>query len=280
MDAELAAPCRHVGVPLPGVVDSVAQLIQGLVDDPDVLNQYGLTTDEYRSALPGAIEQLRGRQSASVSERKQFLFELLQTLVEAGHAERLEKPDYGKDTVYRLTLSGFGDVAIIQKGCPDGVHSSKRWKAPEWARETYLWWLCDSTSSEPGTHVEKGVKRLLGEFFGPRPDTLSGVIFHDRMCGSPNRPCPKSAHALQVGERSVPPPCVYVMPDRDGEANAWNWNGEVQRVFPVTLLQAFGIAPSQASQFIGHIGFQSRPGAIRTTITSRFGTGRATTFRS
>ncbi|WP_040733037.1 hypothetical protein [Nocardia tenerifensis] len=258
----------------------MTQLIQGLADDADVLNKYGLTMEEYRLALPGAIEQLRGRQSASVSERKEFLYELLQTLVENGYLARLEKPDYGKDTVYRLTLSGFGDVAIIQKGCPDGAHSSKRWKVPEWARETYLWWLCDSTRYEPGAHVDKGVKRLLGEFLGARPDTLSGVIFHDRLCGSPNRPCPKSRYALQVGERSVPPPCVYVMPDRDSAADAWNWNGEVRRVFPEALLQAFGITPSQASQFIGHIGFQRRQGAIRTTITSRFGPGRATTFRS
>ncbi|MFI9403665.1 hypothetical protein [Nocardia sp. NPDC052316] len=280
MDAELAAPCRHAGVPLPAVVDSVTRLIQQLADDPEVLTKYGLTADEYRSALPGAIEQFRGRRSASTSGRKMFLADLLQGLVDAGLVAYMEKPEYGDNTVYRLEISGFGDVAIIQKGCPDGAHSSKRWKVPEWARETYLWWLCDSTRYEPGAHIDKGVKRLLGEFRGTRPDTLSGIIFHNDMCGTPNRPCPKSAYGLEVGRVRVPPPCVYVMPDRNPEADAWNWNGEVERVFPAILLQAFGIAPAQAAQFIGHVGFQKRRDDTKTIITSRFGTGRATTFRS
>ncbi|MEV4124878.1 hypothetical protein [Nocardia sp. NPDC049707] len=280
MDAELAAPCQHAGAPPAGVVDSVTKLIQGLADDQAVLNKYGLTQDEYRVALPAAIEQLRGRQSASVSERKAFLFDLLQALADGGHVERVERPKYGSDTVYRLTVAGFGDVAIIQKGCPDGAHSSVRWKAPDWARETYLWWLCDSMRYQPGEHIDKGVKRLLGEFFGPRPDTLSGVIFHNHLCGTKQRPCPKSVFTLRVGTQDVPPPCVYVMPDRDDDASAWNWNGEVTRIFPSILLQAFGIAPAQVSQFTGHVGFQRRHGAVRTTITSRFGSGRATTFRS
>ena len=77
-------------------------------------------------------------------------------------------PDYGRDTVYRLSIPDIGDVAVVQKGCPDGKHSSVAWSVPDWAVETYLWWLCPSLKNHPGWHVSAGVKRLRGEFFSSK----------------------------------------------------------------------------------------------------------------
>ena len=77
----------------------------------------------------------------------------------------------------------------------------------------------------------------------------------------------------------VPPPCVWVLPDRvDG--TDFNWTGATQRRFPSVLLSAFGIAESEAPLYTGHVGFQRSAGTDRTNITSRYGSGRVTTARS
>ncbi|MBF6183329.1 hypothetical protein [Nocardia otitidiscaviarum] len=278
MGAEEAAPCRHAGAPPQVIVESVSKLIQDLGVESELLGRYGLTVGEYRAALPAAIEGLRGSMSASVADRKEFLAGVFRRMLEAGIIDGLESPKYGKDTVYRLTVNGYGDIAVIQKGCPDGKHSSIAWSSPSWARETYLWWLCDSMRYEPGQHIDKGVKRLRKRFFDELPDTISGVIFHNHLCGSGQRRCPKIIDGPRVIE--APPPCLYVMPDRQADVSQWNWDGRQERFFPGLLLGAFGVVREQVPYFTGHIGFQRRGASLRTTITSRFGPGRATTFRS
>ncbi|MFQ6397624.1 hypothetical protein ACLMAJ_29790 [Nocardia sp. KC 131] len=279
MGAEEAAPCRHAGAPPTAVVDSVSRLITDLSSEENLLGRYGLTSQEYREALPAAIEGIRGSMSASVGDRRLFLGTLFEGMLANGHIVGLEKPTYGDDTVYRLTTKEHGDVAVIQKGCPDGAHSV-RWSVPDWAQETYLWWLCDSMRYEPGEHISKGVNRLRQRFFGELPGTVDGVIFHNQLCGRGQRPCPKAANSAAFGGIEAPPPCVYVMPDREVSADEWNWNGTQQRFFPTILLGAFGIPEEKAQSFTGHIGFQRRASTLRTTITSRYGGIRVTTSRS
>lgn len=280
MSSERAAPCRHAGTPPSSVIQKVSAVIASLSNDATFLASKGLTADEYLNALPSAIEALRGSQSASNTERRRFLIELFQAMLARGLISNLTMPSYGDDTVYRLTIENFGDIAIVQKGCPDGAHSSVRWSAPDWARETYLWWLCSSLKADPGEHIVKGVNRLRQRFFSEAPDTIDGVIFHNELCGSAKRPCPKMAAATKLGDRSIPPPCIYVMPERDPLASQWNWDGEQERRFPQVLLSLFGIKPDVASTYIGHIGFQNRGSTMRSSTTSRFGPGRFTTYRN
>ena len=280
MAAEEAAPCRHSGVPPQAVVDSVINLIRNLGNDDDNLLRYGLSGEEYRAAFPIAIEAIRGSMSASNRERRNFLQNLFQAMVDQGALSRLQLPAYGKDTIYRLSVPDFGDVAVIQKGCPDGAHSSVRWSTPDWARETYLWWVCDSMKVEPGVHIHGGINRLRSKFFSGAPDTIDGVIFHSSLCGTAGRICPKMAAGLEAGGVFIPPPCVYVMPERHQRASEWNWDGTRQRHFPAVLLGAFGVAGESAASYIGHVGFQLRSGPVRTTIASRYGEGRSTIFRS
>ena len=127
MEAEQAAPCRHMGAPPKTVVTRVSDLIQDLASDAAFLASRGLTSAEYSLALPAALESLRGSRSASTSGRRQFLRDIFQAMLDRGLISNLAIPAYGDDTVYRLSISGFGDVAVIQKGCPDGAHSSVRW---------------------------------------------------------------------------------------------------------------------------------------------------------
>lgn len=258
-----------------------ADAIKSLGTHPEVLARFGLSANEFNSALPAAIESVRGSMSASNSQRREFLKDLLSHLVERGLVSSVSEPTYGEDTIYRLVVPDVGDVAIIQKGCPDGAHSSLRWSVPPWAKETYLWWLCSSLGSHPGEHVAKGVNRLRKRFFSAEPGVLSGVIFHNELCGSPTRPCPKRELFAELGQRQVPAPCVYVMPERDSGASSWNWGDERRVLFPSILLQAFGIPERNIDSFVGFIGFQRKgDGGLRTNITTRFGAGRSTTARS
>jgi hypothetical protein len=279
MSAERAAPCRHAGAPPQSVIDKVSRVISALHHDAAFLASRGLTPEEYLSALPSVVETLRGSQSATSSDRRRFLVDIFRAMTSKGLLSKFEMPSYGDDTVYRLTVESFGDVAIIQKGCPDGAHSSVRWSAPDWARETYLWWLCSSQKSEPGEHIVKGINRLRQRFFSDAPDTVDGIIFHNDLCGSPQRPCPKMATAIDINGKMIPPPCVYVMPARRPGAVEWNWEGARRRAFPATLLALFNISADDAPAYVGYVGFQGRGGEIRSTSTSRFGPGRSTTYR-
>jgi hypothetical protein len=280
MSAERAAPCRHPGAPAPDIVSKVSSIVKSLGLNEAFLSQHGLTSNEYVNALPAAIEALRGSQSATTGARRKFVFEILNAMRERKLIEALSVPSYGDDTVYELTLKDGFKVALIQKGCPDGNHSSVRWSVPEWADETYLWWLCSSLKSEPGQHVAKGINRLRNRFMSTAPDTIDGVIFSNELCGSPERPCPKLDLSIEVQGKKVPPPCIYIMPDRAEQAVKWNWDDGQKRVFPSVLLSLFGISSEQAQSYIGYAGFREGADGIRTTITSRYGPARITTFRS
>jgi hypothetical protein len=280
LEAEDAAPCRHAGVPPQAVVDRVVHLIRNLGSDEANLRRYGLSTEEYTAALPIAVEAIRGSMSASSGTKREFLEGIFSTMREAGALSAVQTPRYGDDTVYRLTVPDLGDVAVIQKGCPDGRHSSVAWAAPDWAEETYLWWVCNSTRSEPGEHIKAGINRLRQRFFSDAPDTLDGVIFHSSLCGTPGRLCPKTSGGMIVDGEMSPPPCIYIMPDRDVHASEWNWDGRTQRTFPAVLMAAFGVPLASIPAYTGYVGFQRRSGTLRTTITARYGYGKSTTFRS
>lgn len=285
MAGETAAPCRHPGAPPEEVINLVVGAVRAIAADQAFLQRRGLTSQDFELALPAAIQRIRGSAAASNADRRAFLVALLSHMARKGVINGFESPEYGDDTIYRLSISGIGSVAIIQKGCPDGVHSSVNWSAPDWADETYLWWLCDSLQYEPGEHVAKGVNRLRSRFFsGEYADAVDGVIFHNATCGSALRPCPKLDRSVEIEGKKAPPPCIWVMPERrdlNAEQSAnWNWNGERVRRFPAVLLSAFDIGPEDVPTFIGHVGFSKGLRGTRTTISSRYGPGRSTSHRS
>lgn len=261
-------------------MEKVSGVIESLASDTAYLASKGLSVEEYAHALPAAIEKLRGSQSASNADRRSFLVSFFNEMQARRQITAFEMPRYGDDTVYRLAVPGVGSVAIIQKGCPDGQHSSVNWSRPDWANEAYLWWLCSSMTYEPGTHVWKGANRLRQRFFSSAPDTIDGVIFHNELCGSPSRPCPKAGNAIEIDGRSVPPPCLYVMPERADGAAEWNWGGYRELRFPRVLHAMFDIPTDHSPAYTGHVGFQRRAADVRTTVSCHFGPGRSTSHRS
>ena len=278
MGAEQATPCRHAGAPPADVVARVATLMSTLDRHGDVLATHGITIDEFRHAWPAALESLRGQQSAKASAKREFLAEIFEAMVSAGHVEAYEKPKYGSDTVYRLRAADR-TIAIIQKGCPDGKHSSVAWTAPDWADETYLWWLCSSLAAHPGEHVVKGINRLRQRFFADQSDTLTGVIFHNQLCGTSERVCPKSTLGeLELSTGATPLPCLYLMPS-PGAGPEFNWRGERTAQFPEILAKTWGQVVGDVSTLTGYVGFRVRGKQTSTIVTARYGRGRTTTAR-
>jgi hypothetical protein len=279
MNSDVVAPCRHADPPPDAVVDRVIELINSLNGEERLLDRHGLSSEEYRRALEPAIQKWRGRISATTAERDRFVMDLFEAMAETGRIEKVERPKHGRESVFRLAVPGVGPVAVIRKGCPDGDHN-KNWTVPDWARETYMWWVCPSTSNHPGWHIEKGVKRLRAKFLDEGA-ALDGIIYSGPLCGTAERLCPKSANAVEVSGKLMPPPCVYVMPDRESGVQEWNWKGRTSRRFPAVLLGFFGIDAADADMFTGSVGFQKTgPKTARSVITSRAGLGLSDTFRS
>jgi len=285
MTSENASPCRHAGVVKDELVEQVIKIVSELSKDSLFLRSRGISVEEYERALPIAVQRMRGSTAADNSDRRQFLLKIFETMLARGLITAVETPDYGKDTVYRLRIKEFGDVAIIQKGCPDGAHSSHKWKVPDWAKETYLWWYCPSSKNEPGEHIAKGVSRLKSRFFDAvkghdAARMIDAVIFHSDLCGTSSRPCPKQEHSVEINARLVPPPCIYTFPAVEKAVTEWNWNGGRELEFPKLLFALFGIRHDERQYFGGHIGFQAKGAAVRTSISCKFGLGQTTTMRT
>ena len=136
MGVEQAGGCRHRGAPPKAVVAQVVKIIQTIGEDGAYLNSYGLLPEEFRLAVPVAIEQMRGRSLASNKERRNFLTLIFDHLVSCRAIDRYTMPNYGRETVYRLSVPDIGDVAIVQKCCPDGKYSSVTRHEPMTARRS------------------------------------------------------------------------------------------------------------------------------------------------
>lgn len=279
MSFEDAAPCRHRGAPPDDLVNQVVDFLRMKVSqDVEYLARHGLTADEYALAFSAAVERMRGSSAASNRPRREFAENIIKHLAASDQVRGYDVPRYGDDTVYRVTLTNGRQIGVIQKGCPDGAHSSTRWTRPEWADELYLWWVCSSLNMHPGEHIWKGVSRVRNKVRAEDHNQLDGFIFFNSQCGSPERPCPK-APRVAVNGADLPPPCIYVFPHWENETTDINWRGAQRRVFPAVLLSAFGIGATGAGDYVGYVGFRNTGSTVRTEITSRFGPAKATTAR-
>jgi hypothetical protein len=277
MSSDQVAPCRHAGVMPEVAVQRSVDAIKNLDLAPEYLAKFGLSVDEYIASLPIAIQRMRGSDAATTGFKRKYLTNIFAEMQRLELIAAFEEPKYGKDTVYRLRVPGYGDIAIIQKGCPDGNHSSSAWTVPEWAKESYLWWLCPSLRYSPGVHINKGINRLMPRFVASSTDVneklLSGVIFNNEICGTANRPCPKKSLSLNIADTQVVPPCIYLFStDESSEAGT-------RPVFPTILLSLFGLNSLSVQDYIGQINFYKNGMREKKKISMRFGAGKSTTYR-
>jgi len=280
MSFEDAAPCRHRGAPSSDLVLQVVNLLQEVVaQDEAYLQSKGISLNEFNRAFPAAIEKIRGSWAASNKDRRDFALRTIEHLADSGVIRGYDTPKYGDSTIYRLELNDGKKIGIIQKGCPDGAHSSTKWERPPWADELYLWWLCSSLKLEPGEHIWKGVGRLQKKVAKEANNQLDGIIFYNDKCGSAERPCPKASRVITASGDELPPPCIYSFPTWKHGEDELNWHGSVTRQFPAVLLSAFGIGGDDWQNHVGHVGFKLSARKVRTEITTRFGAAKASSAR-
>lgn len=280
MSFEKAAPCRHHGAPPEDLINQVVNLLMNdLAKDETYLNSKGIGVGEFERALPAAIESIRGSWAASNRDRREFAERVIKHLAYSKVIKGYDIPKYGDNTIYRLMLKDGKQVGVIQKGCPDGAHSSTKWERPSWADELYLWWLCSSLKSEPGEHIWKGVARVGKKVARETDNQLDGVIFFNGLCGSPERPCPKGPRVTTKDGLMLPPPCIYVFPTWKAEQSELNWRGDETRKFPSIFLSGFNIPCSELKNYVGFVGFRISGSSVRTEITTRFGPAKGSSVR-
>lgn len=72
----------------------------------------------------------------------------------------------------------------------------------------------------------------------------------------------KASFAVEVDGKSIPPPCLWIMPERVGyeaaERSEFNWQGGRRLLFPGVLFSAFGIDPTLLQSYEGYVGFARR----------------------
>lgn len=104
---------------------------------------------------------------------------------------------------------------IETKGCLDGNNTNIFTRPPN-ADEFVIWSLCQNPGSNMGHNVWSGIHTRLGPEIISEHKQVDGLIVWDMLCGTDKRPCPKlvseSGRAVQVSNRTVPPPCIYLFP--------------------------------------------------------------------
>lgn len=213
------------------------------------LGTHGLGKGEfYASGLfRGAIERIRGQFAATMSEKREFVRNVLDHLVAQSHIVEWESAGESNRHDYTVGLRS-GHTAVIElKGCLDG-NNTTIYERPAHAEEFVIWSVCTNASADPRHNVWSGIHTRLSADIIERKQQVDGLIVWDAMCGSVGRPCPKVLHGrgpgggpgrlTQVGDLWLPPPCLYVFAATVPSPRN-NPHPPVQKLDGIELLHAF-----------------------------------------
>lgn len=183
---------------------------------PDI-GDHGLNEEEFwQSGLfRGAIERIRGTQSATMADKKRFMSAMLEHLRSLGLVQKWDFSGSGERHDYEVVMAD-GHLCIIEtKGCLDG-NNTTIYERPPNADEFIIWSLCQNPSADPRYNAWSGLHTRLSAEMIHRKQIVDGVVIWDMVCGSPGRFCPKVAsnpnRATIIGDYTVPPPCLFLMP--------------------------------------------------------------------
>lgn len=267
-------PCCQNAI-LKTKVDELAEVLK---TEAHKLGKHGLTEREfYRSGLfQGAIEQIRGQFSATMSEKRAFMkhvFDYMQDRnfitdwVSAGEANRHD---------YTVTLPN-GRVSVVElKGCLDG-NNTTIFERPAHAHEFTIWSVCSNAGADPRHNVWSGIHTRLGAEIIENGKQVDGLIVWDWLCGAIGRPCPKLLRAADrlttVGPYQLPPPCIYLFPSTIPSVRN-NPNPEPNKLQDIGLLnalhQCFGGMDDEINRVRFEVAHRGKD-VVRTTTVERGG---------
>lgn len=205
-------PCRLE----PEVKRSISAFAEALKTAAPGIGEHGLTETEFwRTGLfRGAIEKLRGTQSATTAEKQAFVSDVLSWLGKQGIIESWRSAATAERHDYEVIMPSGRVCAIEAKGCLDG-NNTNIYQRPPNADEFVIWSLCQNPGADPRHNAWSGIHTRLSAEIIHKGELVDALIVWDDLCGTLGRPCPKLAdpsRATRISDRSVPPPCIYLFP--------------------------------------------------------------------
>ena len=242
MDKTDIIPCSMPA----GLQKKILAYADALIAAAPSIGEHGMDAEEFRDSgiFESAIEKLRGRRSASMAEKKQFIESALARMKRHGRIANFEFTGAGDRHDYQITLNSDKISIIESKGCLDGQNTTVYTRPPN-ADEFIIWSLCQNKGADPKHNLWSGVHTRIGGKIIAEKERVDALIVWDMLCGTEYRPCPKIAQGrgIGAGEQTIPPPCIYLFPrtipdPRNNTAPAvWRLD-EVG--FADALLQEFG----------------------------------------
>jgi len=204
---------------------------------------HGLSEIEfYQSGIfEGAIERIRGQNSATMGPKKHFVALVLNHMQDGGFISDWEEAGSSNRHDLTVVLSSGKVAAIELKGCLDGNNTNISERPPH-AEEFVVWSLCQSKTSNLQKGVWSGIHTRLGADIVDQEKRYDGLIVWDWVCNTIARPCPKvtlnKQSVTQLGAFSLPPPCLYSFPTTAPSPRN-NARPAIRNVLDVELLSAF-----------------------------------------
>lgn len=256
----------------------IKQFAETLKTQSHTLGEHGLDEREfYDSGLfRGAIERIRGQFAATMTDKREFVREVLDHMKDGGYIAQWRSTGEANRHDYTVTLNS-GRLAVIElKGCLDG-NNTNIFERPASAREFVVWSVCTNPGADPRRNAWSGIHTRLSAEIISRQERVDGVIIWDMVCGTIGRPCPKvSTHGqrlTEIGDYQLPPPCIYLMPATVPEARS-NPSPKAQNLGDVEILAAFNACFNGQEDEINFIDFEvgyQENDTVRTTKIRRDG---------
>lgn len=224
-----------------------------------------LTPEQFEESglFLSAVEQIRGKRSATMGVKKAFIAAVLDLLKEQKRIVSWKFAGAGDRHDYEVSLKGGRTCCIEAKGCLDG-NNTNIFKRPGNADEFVIWSLCQNPGSDPRHNAWSGIHTRLGTEIISRRERVDGLVIWDMLCGTLARPCPKlaadPARAVDIGGKSLPPPCIYLfprtVPDARNNPHPASWQlGDVH--FLNVLAEAFAVPAKEAISVEIHVKMAS-----------------------
>ena len=264
-------PCRL----LPETKARIDAYVEALRESAPSIGQHGLNPQEFRDSgiFRSAVEQIRGTQAASMTDKRAFMADVLNYLQQVGLIREWEFTGAGDRHDYQIIMPS-GCISVVEaKGCLDG-NNTTIFERPAQADEFIIWSLCQNPGSDPAHNAWSGIHTRLSADIIHRRQRVDGVVIWDMVCGTVGRPCPKlqadPARATLIGaNRSVPPPCFYLFPRSIPDPRN-NPTPAVWQLAEVQLVHALWKGLKGNAADIVEVGIEARIEAVDVQRRTRF----------
>ncbi len=249
--------------------EKVAAYVEALKLTAHTIGNHGLNEEDFYESgfFRAAVESMRGANSATLGEKRDFAQRVLSILQEREFIRDWDAAGSQNRYDYDVTLRSGRRAAIELKGCLDG-NNTNIFERPNHAKEFLIWSICANKFSDTGRNAWSGLHTRLSAEIILANKQVDGLIIWDWICGSRERPCPKlrtvtNKAPIQIGPYNLPPPCLYVFPDSVPSVRN-NPCPQPARIQNLELLTAFQRCFGVDNNSINYVTFEVRQSGQET----------------